>query len=77
MDRRADEEKKRVSCAPPSYIERQSVVRYGDGGRASRQAVQANRVEDREPTGDSGRQCTPDCRHERMAYVVARATITS
>lgn len=50
---------------------------YGDGGRASRQTTRANRVEDREPTDNSGRQCTPDCRHERMAYVVVRATITS
>lgn len=47
--------------------------------RASERASQPAGVgvEDGEPTDDSGRQCTPGCRHERMAYVVARATTTT
>jgi len=58
----------------------------GDSGRArssertsepaSQAASQPAGVENGEPTDDSGRQCTPGCRHERMAYVVARATTT-
>jgi len=76
----------RASTPSSRPVAAHAIRASGDSGRArssertsepaSHAASQPAGVENGEPTDDSERQCTPGCRHERMAYVVARATTT-